>query len=155
MMRPGFEKGVQAGLPSITSNPRWKNPLHQSPPRAETKHVVTELGNLHIFRDSYGSGMGIIYGYRGPIIGGSLKIPLIHNLGNLSCRSMPLFQPFIGWQVRVMVQCISTVSLPIPSPWKMVPAGSPTAITHEKKGKWSVTKPPGNYVQNVNLQGCN
>ena len=32
-------------------------------------------------------------------------------------------------------------------------AGSPTAITHlERKMIW--TKPPGNDVQNVNLQGC-
>ncbi len=30
----------------------------------------------HIFRDSYGSGMGIVW-VRSPIIGGSLKIPLI------------------------------------------------------------------------------
>ena len=33
-------------------------------------------------------------------------------------------------------------------------AGSPTAITHEKKGKMIWTKPAGNYVPAVNLQGC-
>ena len=32
-------------------------------------------------------------------------------------------------------------------------AGSPTAITHLER-KMILAKPPGNDVQNVNLQGC-
>ena len=81
----------------------------------------------------------------GLVIGGSGR-DFFHPLeGNTYQGSLKRYMLAIGWLYTTYHFCTRTSHHPLnmgPTPWKINMIEKPTAITHEKKGTWSSTRPP-------------